>query len=98
TLAAVLWKEWTLSLVCAVFVGFFMWRTSRTNAAMWVWVLPSLWFCLNLVLVLSASRGNSVLVGGGLWRQLSGAACADGLVALGCRKFFVVTIPFIRGV
>jgi hypothetical protein len=98
TLAAVLWKEWTLSLLCAAFVGFFMLRTWRTNAAMWVGVLPRLWFGLNLGLVLSASHGRSVLVGGGLWSQFSGTACEDGLLAVGCRKFFIVTIPLIRGV
>lgn len=42
TLAAVLWKEWTLSLLCAAFVGFFIWRTWRVSAAMRVWVLPSI--------------------------------------------------------
>ena len=98
TLAAVLWKEWTLSLLCAAFVGFFIWRTWRVSAAMWVWVLPSIWFGLHLVLALSASRSESVLVAGGLWSQVSGTTCKDGVRALGCWKFFVVTIPFIRGV
>jgi hypothetical protein len=98
TLAGVLWKEWTLSLLCAAFVGFFMWRTWKVSAAMWVWILPSVWFGFEIVLTLFASHGQSVLVGGGLWNQFSGTACDGGVRALGCRKFFVVTIPFIRGV
>ncbi len=98
SLAAILWKEWILSLTCAAFIGFFMWRTWRVSAAMWVWALPSLWFALRFLSVLSTSQGQSVLVGGGLWDQFSGAACDGGLRALGCRNFFVFTIPFVRGV
>jgi len=41
SLAAILWKEWILSLLCAAFFGFFMWRTWRGSAAMWAWILPS---------------------------------------------------------
>jgi len=98
SLAAVLWKEWTLSLLCAGFIGFFMWRTWRLGAATWVWVLPGVWFGLRFVLALFASHSPSALVGGGLWGQFSGAACDGGLRVLGCRNFFVFTIPFVRGV
>ena len=83
-----LWKIWILSLVCASFIGFFMWRTWRGNAAMWAWILPSLWFTLML---LASQRGN-------LWAQLSGTACSDGLHARGCTMFFAFTIPLVRGV
>ena len=98
SLAAVLWKEWILSLLCAGFIGFFMWRTWRAAAAMWVWVLPGIWFGLRFVLALFASHSPSVLVGGGLWDQFSGTTCDGGLRALGCRNFYVFTIPFVRGV
>ena len=97
-LAGVLWKEWALSLLCAAVIGFFMWRTWRVSAAMWVWVLPSVWFSLAFVLALFTSHGRSVLVGGGLLSQFSGMGCEAGERALGCRNFFVFTIPFIRGV
>ena len=40
SLAAILWKEWILSLLCAGFIGFFMWRTWKGSPAMWVWILP----------------------------------------------------------
>jgi hypothetical protein len=98
SLEGVLWKEWILSLLCAGFIGFFMWRTWRVAAAMWVWVLPGVWFGLRFVLALFASHSPNLLVGGGVWGQFSGAACEGGLRALGCRNFFVFTIPFIRGV
>ena len=41
SLVTVLWKEWILSIVCAVFIGFGMWRTWRSDAAKWTWVLPA---------------------------------------------------------
>jgi|ERR1019366_220019 hypothetical protein len=97
-LAAILWKEWILSLLCAAFIGFFMWRTWRGSAAMWAWILPCLWFAFMFLLALPASQKQSVLVSGGLWTQFSGAACDGGSHALGCRNFFVITIPFVRGV
>lgn len=98
SLEAILWKEWSLSLLCAAFIGFLMWRTWRGNAAMWAWVLPSLWFAFMFLLALPASQKHSALVGGALWTQFSGAACDSGPHALGCRNFFVITIPFVRGV
>jgi hypothetical protein len=98
SLAAILWKEWILSLLCAAFIGFFMWRTWRGSAALWAWMLPGLWFAFMFLLALPASQNPSALVGGGLWTQFSGAACDSGPRALGCRNFFVITIPFVRGV
>jgi len=98
SLAAILWKEWILSLLCAGFIGFFTWRTWRGSAAMCAWILPSLWFAFMFLLALPANQRQSVLVGAGLWAQFSGAACGSGLRALGCRNFFVITIPFVRGI
>src|SRR3981081_3213350 len=40
SIAALLWKEWSLSLLCAAFIGFSMWRTWRTSAAKYAWILP----------------------------------------------------------
>jgi len=98
SLAAILWKEWILSLVCATFIGFFMWRTWRVSAAMWVWILPCLWFALRFLPALLGSQSHSALIGRGLSEQFSGAACEGGTRALGCINFFVFTIPFVRGV
>ena len=98
SLAAILWKEWILSLACGGFIGFFMWRTWRVSAAMWVWILPGLWFALRFLSALLASQSHSALIGGGLWGQFSGAACDGGTRALGCINFLVFTIPFVRGV
>lgn len=70
----------------------------RVSAAMWVWILPSLWFALRFLPALFASQSHSALIGGRLWGQFSGAACEGGTRALGCINFFVFTIPFVRGV
>lgn len=88
SLAAMLWKEWILSLVGAALIGFFMWRKWGGSAAMWVWVLPGLWFAFVSLVSLRQS----------LWGRLSGTACSGGFHMRGCVMFFVSTIPFVRGV
>lgn len=47
TVSAIIRKEIALSVPCAVFLGFFTWRTWRTAAAKWVWVLTALWFLVG---------------------------------------------------
>ena len=86
---AVLWKEWTLSIICAAFIGFGMWWRWRSRAVKWTWVLTSLWFALRFLPAIGS---------GDLLFQFSGTGCRDGIAALGCRTFFVFTIPFIRGI
>ncbi len=99
SLGVILWKEWILSLSCAAVIGFFMWRTWKVSAAMWVWVLPSFWLILRFLFALAASqRQINVVDGGGLWNQFSGGACDGGSRTFGCRNFFVFTIPFVRGI
>jgi hypothetical protein len=44
TVAAIVWKEIILSIVCAALIGFFMWRTWRSSAAKWIWAVAALWF------------------------------------------------------
>jgi hypothetical protein len=91
SLAAILWKEWSLSLLCAVLIGFGMWRTWRMSASKWTWILPGVWFGLRFVQVVFFVRG-------GIWSQFSGTDCENGVHAFGCWNFFAFTIPFIRGV
>src|SRR5579871_283817 len=89
SLSAILWKVWILSVTCAALIGFGMWRTWRSGAAKWTWVLPMLWFAIRVVPAAVASTG--------LWFQFSGAGCQQGVHSLDCRNFFVFTVPFIRG-
>ncbi len=98
SLAAILWKEWSLSLLCAALLGFFILRTWRMSAAKWTWILPSVWFGLRLVLALLVRVGQGIFTGESIWSQFSGTDCVNGMRSIGCRNFFLFTIPFIRGV
>jgi hypothetical protein len=98
SLTAILWKEWGLSFFCAAMMGFFMWRTWRASAAKWSWILPSVWFGLRFLLALLVRVSQGILTGASIWCQFSGTDCVNGLRSIGCRNFFLFTIPFIRGV
>ncbi len=83
--------EWVLSIACAAAIGLLMFRTWRWRGALWVWVLPTLWFGLNILLTMNRF--------GGAWYYLSGVACAEGFARpSSCTEWFFATIPFIRAV
>ena len=88
SISGVVLKTWCLSLLSAGLIGFLMWRTWRTSATKWTWLLSSIWFGL---------RAMTLLTRGSLWAQFSGAGCQNGTHDPGCLNFFVFTIPFIRG-
>lgn len=88
SLAVVLWKAWTLSIVCAGLIGFGMWRTWRSDPAKWTWILLTLWFTARFLPAAFSQRH--------VLHQFSGAACGNG-VSGECLDFLVFTIPFIRG-
>ena len=44
----VLTKEWIISITFATSIGFGMWRTWRSSAAKWTWIVPALWFIFGL--------------------------------------------------
>jgi hypothetical protein len=89
SLGAILWKEWSLSIVCAAVIGMGMWRTWRSHVAYWTWVLPAL--CFGLKFVFAIGKGSLLF-------QFSGEACVLGVRPIGCINWFVFTIPFIRSV
>jgi hypothetical protein len=102
SIAGVIRKEWILSILCAWFIGFFMFRTWRSETAKWAWALPTTWFVFGCLVALGSLHEHSALLGGSalgnFWVQLSGAECDSGLRAPGCRNFFLFTISFIRAV
>jgi hypothetical protein len=51
SVAVIVWKEFILSIVCAAFIGFGMWRTWRNSAAQWTWILPAVWFAFGYLTV-----------------------------------------------
>jgi hypothetical protein len=101
SIAGVIRKEWILSILCASFIGFFMYRTWKSDTSKWTWTLPTMWLIFGCFVALGSTHEHSVLSGsssalGSFWAQLSGTECDGGLHASGCSNFFVFTIPFIR--
>jgi len=87
TMVAVYWKEVSISLICATLIGFGVWRTWRSEAAKWTWVLPLLWFGFALLAV----------AGHGIWGPLS----VDSVIETNTgqmRTFALFTVPLIRAV
>ena len=92
-------KEWVLSIVCAAVVGLLMYRTWRWRPAIWAWIVPAVWFLFGFLMILPMAHRQSVLwTGGGVWYEVSGSACVNGVRDRGCMMFFLFTIPFIRSV
>jgi len=89
SIAAILWKEFILSIVCAAFIGFGMWRTWRNSAAKWTWVLPPVWFAFGYLTI--AGRGD-------VWGRLSGFGSGSVLGAPDVRSFFLFTVPLVRAI
>jgi hypothetical protein len=89
TVAGIIWKELILSIVCAALIGFFMWRTWRSSAAKWIWVLAAPWFVFGY---LTIARSANV------WGRLSGLSSESVLSTPDVRTFFAFTIPLIRAI
>jgi hypothetical protein len=98
SLAGLLWKWWTLDLLCAAGLGFSISRLWRSGNAVWTWVLPVVWFAFRFVPMALSGGNQSVLVGHNVWSQFSGNGCASGMQSLACRNFFLFTLPLIRGI
>ncbi len=99
SLSGVLWKAWTLNIVCAGCLGLAVHRIWKTSAAKWTWVLPSLWFLIRIVPALLSTTNQSVFAANnGTWFQFSGLGCGNGIRPLECKNFFLFTIPFVRAV
>jgi hypothetical protein len=89
TVEAIVWKEIILSVVCAAFIGFFIWRTWRSSAAKWIWVLAGLWFIFGYLVIARSAN---------VWGRLSGFSSGSVLSAPDVRTFFSFTVPFIRAI
>ena len=89
TVGTIIWKEIILSMVCAAFIGFFMWRTWRSSAAKWIWIPAALWFALGYLSI--AGNENE-------WGRLWGFSSGSVLAAPDARTFFAFTVPLIRAI
>lgn len=89
SVAAIVWKEFIFSIVCAAFIGFGMWRTWRSSAAKWTWVLPAVWFAFGYLTI--AGHGD-------VWGRLSGFGSGSVLTAPDVRSFGLFTVPLVRAI
>ena len=88
SLTSVMWKECLFSMICAAGLGFSIRRIWRNSAAMWTWILPSIWFLVGLL----AISGHSRVFGRPFVLSSGDMGVAD------IRSFFAFTVPFIRSV
>ena len=96
SLGGILRKEWILSIGCATAIGFGVRRMWRSNVALWTWVLPSVWFAMKLLLVLSTSY---LLTNRGSLRfYVSGLACVEGVLEIRCINWSVLAIPLVQSI
>lgn len=89
TVSAIVRKEIFVSIVCAAFLGFFMWRIWRSAAAKWVWILTALWFVFGYL----ATAGST-----NVWGRFPGLSSGNVLGVPDARTFFAFTIPLIRAI
>jgi hypothetical protein len=85
------WKEWTLSISLAAFIGFFMYRTWRSGTAKFAWVLPSLAFCAVVLLPLGYHSQLQKF-----WAAFAEGKC-DASLGVTCSVFVAFTAAFLRG-
>jgi uncharacterized membrane protein len=91
SIAAVMWKEVVLSIICTALIGFGVWRPWRNSSAKWTWVLPIIWFAFGYLVIVGRSD-----VFGRLFDLGSGSE--SGLNVPDTRSFFAFTVPLIRAV
>jgi hypothetical protein len=87
TVAGIVREESILSVICAAFVGFFMWRTWRSTAARWIWIPAALWLVFGYLTI--AGSANA-------WGRLYGFSSESVLSAPDVRTFYLFTVPLIR--
>jgi uncharacterized membrane protein YbjE (DUF340 family) len=95
--SAALGKEWVLSVVCAALLGFFVRLRFQSSSAAWTWTLPTIWFCVGLLMAFGARGSASAMPNdAGIWTKFSGTGCSEGMRSVACLNFFLFTIPWIR--
>jgi len=97
TITGVIWKEWILDIAFAGLLGLAAYRISQSRLAVWIWVLPTIWFGLRVLspvptVLIHGSHPNSA----GLWYEISGQDCVHRVSDSGCVNFFAYTVPFVR--
>jgi hypothetical protein len=87
--STIIWTECLLSIVCAIGLGFSVWRIWPNSAAKYTWVPATAWFAIGFVATLGR---NEVL--GRLFPFGSGASFGPAEI----RSFFAFSVPLIRAI
>lgn len=87
----ILAKEYLIGCTCAFILGVALQHKWWTPVAKWTWCVPTIWLALRVVSV-TTFVGPHV----SLWSQFSGSGCSFGFRNVGCRNWFLFTIPFVR--
>ena len=85
--SAIIWTECILSIVCALGLGFSLWRVWPSSAAKYTWVLAAAWFAIGLLATPSNVMG-----------RLFPLRLGDSLSVKEIRSFFAFTVPLIRAI
>jgi len=89
--AQVIWRAWIMSIVIASLLGVLATRYRASKTGVWAWLIPAGVFVFSALLY-AFSRST------GFATHFSGYDCATRLEKSDCNEFFIVTVPFIRGV
>ncbi len=89
TIQAVLLKGYITSAVVAALIGFFVYRRWGSGSAKWVAVVGVCWFAFRLLTLM----GGGV---SGMWPEMSGMGCVNGVRNLACMNWLVITLPTLR--
>ena len=90
TIGMFLIKEYLYSAVVAGLLGYLVYARWKPESARWVWLLPACWFAFGAFVTAGSVQG-------GLWPHFSGMGCEDGVGTVGCRNWFIFTLPAVRG-
>jgi hypothetical protein len=89
SVSAIIWTECLLSIVCAIGLGFSVWRIWRNSAAKYTWIPASGWFAIGFV----ATMGRNDVLG-----RLFPFGSGTGFGPAEIRSFFVFTVHLIRAI
>jgi len=92
--AAIIGKEWALSVLLAGGFGFLAYRIWRSNTHRVSWIVFLVWFLFGVFLLERRAHPASIA---DFWIQVSGIECAASLRAADCQTFFLFTVPLVRG-
>ena len=90
---AIVLKEWFVSILLPVVLGFVSYRTWHLKTSKWIWIPAALWFAFHAESY-ATSHTSVLLHSSGSWAHFSGANCAGDQSS--CHAFWGETVPLIR--